>query len=202
MSFKKTDFGYKDVSTILLENRIIMVYGEVNDAMSYQVTSALHILHNEDKHKPIQCFISSPGGSIRDGMAIIDTMRLLQKDLVISTICTGIAASMGCAILVAGTPGYRMALPNSELLVHNAIGGAQGSFKDAEIDFKHFQAVNERMAAYMAEKVGMDLKAYKKEVERDHWLWPEEALPGKFGTKGIIDKIVEMGDIYVPEVED
>lgn len=199
-SYKKTDYGYKDAATILLENRIIMLNGEVNEASAYHVTSLLHILNQEQSKKPIQLIINSPGGSCIDGLAIIDTMRFIQKTTPISTICTGLAASMGFVILSAGTPGLRMSMPNARLLAHQASSGMyQQNIQDMRIEMEATEQINNRLLQIISKNCDITLDELKEKTLRDYWLWAEDGLPGKFGKKGVIDKIVDMGDLYVPE---
>lgn len=188
MGYYDNENVYKPISTVLRENRIINLVGPVNNEMAYQVTSALHVLNNEDKKTPIQLFINSPGGSCVDGLAIIDTMNFIEAPVYV--ICTGLAASMGAAILSAGEPGHRYALPNSEIMVHQASSGAEGNIQDMRVSLKQTERVNERLARMLAENCGMTYEEYLDLTVRDYYMWPEEALPGKFGSKGIIDEII------------
>lgn len=180
----KSDFSYKDRSTILLENRIIMLVGEVNEALAYQVTSAMHILAKES-NDPIQLFINSPGGSVCDGLSIIDTMNFIKCP--VYTICCGLAASMGSAILVSGEPGHRMSLPNSEIMFHQVSTQSAGNINDIRVAVQQSERVNGRMAKIICDACGLSVEEYTAMTQRDKYLWPEEAL--HFGTKGAIDFI-------------
>ena len=180
------EISYKDIPTILLENRIINLVGEVNDEMAYNITSLLHILNNESQTKPISLYINSPGGSCVSGLSIIDTMK--HCSCPIYTIVTGMAASMGAAILSAGDK--RFALPNATIMVHQSSGGQQGNIQDMRIGFKYHEEINSRLAKIISENCGMSEEEYLEKTLRDFYMWPEDALPGKFGEKGIIDEII------------
>lgn len=183
MSKYESSVSYKDIPTILLENRIIMLVGEINDETAYRVTSCLHILNKEDPTEPIQLFIDSPGGVCTSGISIIDTMNFISAP--VYTIVTGMAASMGAAILSAGEKGHRYALPNATIMCHQAIGGSgYQSYKDAKIAFKEFERINDLLAKIIAENCGKTKEEYLEAVDRDNYMDTEAAL--KFG---IIDKV-------------
>jgi ATP-dependent Clp protease protease subunit len=183
MSKYQTNVSYKDIPTILLEERIINVVGEVNDAMAYEVTSLLHILNNESKTKPIQLLINSPGGSCSSGLAIIDTMNFIDAPII--GVVDGLAASMGAAILESCTK--RCALPNAQIMFHQASSGCQGNVQDMRVSLKQTERVNERLADIICKRAGITRKEYYKLTQRDLWLWPEEAL-----EKNLIDEIIPM----------
>ena len=182
MSKYKTDFQYKDISTILLENRIINLVGEVNDGLAYQITSALMVMA-EESDKPIQMFINSPGGSVMAGLAIIDVMNHINAP--VYTIVTGLAASMGAAILSAGAKGNRMALPNATIMLHQVSAGEQGNIQDMRVGLEFTEKLNKKLMTMIATNCGKTLKQLEKDTVRDKWLFSEEAL-----EYGIIDKVI------------
>lgn len=182
MANYKTDMSYKDISTILLENRIINLVGEVNDALAYHVTSALMVMA-EESDKPIQMFINSPGGSVMAGLAIIDVMKHIKAP--VYTIVTGLAASMGAAILSAGEKGNRMALPNATVMLHQVSAGEAGNIQDMRVGLEFTEKLNNRLMTMIADNCGKTLKQLEKDTVRDKWLFAEEAL-----TYGIVDQVV------------
>jgi len=184
MSSYKSDFQYKDISTILLENRIINLVGEVDDRLAYQICSALLVLDEEDQKKPIQMFINSPGGSIHAGLAIIDTMNFIKAP--VYTIVTGLAASMGAAILSAGAKGHRMSLSNASIMLHQASSGDQGNIQDLRVSLAYTERLNLRLMDMIAKNCGKTLKQLEKDTIRDYWMFPEDAK-----TYGIVDEVVK-----------
>jgi len=169
----------------LLKDRIIMVSGVVDEDMSFVVTSQLlHLASQSDDD--ITMYINSPGGSVIDGLSIIDTMNLIKPD--VRTVVTGMAASMGFAILSSGAPGKRAALPNAQLMAHQVSSGARGHVEDMRVSYEHSQYLNQLLGKMIADNIGMDFKKYMKAVNRDVWLTSESGL--KFGSKGVIDKIL------------
>ena len=183
MANYKSELSYKDMGTILLENRIINLVGEVDERMAYQVTSALLILA-EESDKPIQMFINSPGGSVMDGLAIIDTMNQIKAP--VYTIVTGLAASMGAAILSAGEKGHRMGLPNTTIMLHQVSAGERGNIQDMRVGLEFTEKLNKRLMKMIAENCGKTLEELENDTIRDKWFFAEEAL-----EYGIIDLIAE-----------
>ena len=173
-----------DIYSRLLKERIIFLGEEVNDVTAGLVVAQLLFLESEDPGKDISLYINSPGGSISAGMAIYDTMRYIKCD--VSTICVGMAASMGAFLLAGGTKGKRFALPNSEILIHQPMGGAQGQATEIEIAAEHILKIRERMNRMLSEFTGQDLETIKKDTDRDNWMDPEEAK-----AYGLIDEIIK-----------
>lgn len=172
-----------DIYSRLLKERIIFLGEEVNDASASVVVAQLLFLESEDPEKDINLYINSPGGVITAGMAIYDTMQFIKCD--VSTVCIGMAASMGAFLLAGGTKGKRMALPNAEIMIHQPAGGAQGQATEIEISAKHILATKEKMARIMAENTGQDYEVIMADTERDNWKTAEEAL-----AYGLIDRII------------
>ena len=172
-----------DIYSRLLKERIIFLGEEVNDASASVVVAQLLFLESEDPEKDINLYINSPGGVITAGMAIYDTMQFIKCD--VSTVCIGMAASMGAFLLAGGTKGKRMALPNAEIMIHQPAGGAQGQATEIEITAKHILATKEKMARIMAENTGQDFEVIMADTERDNWKSAEEAL-----AYGLIDRII------------
>ncbi len=173
-----------DIFSRLLKDRIIMLSGEVNDTMASLVVAQLLFLQSEDPDKDIYLYINSPGGSITSGMAIYDTMNYIKPDVV--TICTGMAASMGQFLLTAGTKGKRFALPNSEIMMHQPLGGFQGQATDIEIHAKRILKIKETMIKIIAKNTGKSVEQIRADVERDFFFSAEEAV-----EYGLIDKVIE-----------
>lgn len=173
-----------DIYSRLLKERIIFLDTEVNDASASVIVAQLLFLEAEDPEKDIQFYINSPGGSISAGMAIYDTMNYIKCD--VSTICMGMAASMGAFLLSAGTKGKRFALPNAEIMIHQPSGGAQGQATEIEINARHILKIREKMNRLMAEHTGQSYETICADTERDNWKTAEEAL-----EYGLIDKIVK-----------
>lgn len=172
-----------DIYSRLLKERIIFLGEEVNEVTASLTVAQLLFLEAEDPEKDIQLYINSPGGSVTAGMAIYDTMRYIKCD--VSTICIGMAASMGAFLLAGGTKGKRLALPNAEIMIHQPAGGAQGQATEIEITAKHILATKEKMARIMAQNTGQDFEVIMADTERDNWKSAEEAL-----AYGLIDRII------------
>jgi len=172
-----------DIYSRLLNDRIIILGDEVNSATANVIVAQLLFLEAEDPDKDIMFYINSPGGSITDGMAIYDTMQYIKCD--VSTICMGMAASMGAFLLAGGTKGKRYALPNAEVMIHQPLGGAKGQATDIQIAAEHIIKTKERMNRMMAEFTGQDIETIKKDTERDNWLTADQAK-----EYGLIDKVI------------
>lgn len=183
---KQTSKGERqyDIFSRLLEERIIFIADEITDDLSSIVMAQLLLLESEDPKKDIMLYINSPGGSISAGMAIYDTMKYIKCD--VQTICMGMAASMGAFLLAGGTKGKRFALPHSEILIHQPLGGAQGQATEIEIAANHIIKIKKRMNDMLSEFTGQDYETIAKATDRDNWMTPEEAL--KFG---LIDKVID-----------
>ena len=173
-----------DIFSRLLNDRIIMPTEEVNDTTSSLVVAQLLYLEGQDPSKDISLYINSPGGSVTAGMAIYDTMQYIKCD--VSTICIGMAASMGAFLLAAGTKGRRMALPNAEIMIHQPSAGTKGKVTDMEIDLEHFLRIKERINRILSEKTGQPVETIKQDTERDHWITAQEAK-----DYGLIDLVIE-----------
>ena len=173
-----------DIYSRLLKERIIFLGEEVNDVSASVVVAQLLFLEAEDPEKDIQIYINSPGGSVTAGMAIYDTMQYVKCD--VSTICIGMAASMGAFLLAGGTKGKRMALPNAEIMIHQPLGGAQGQATEIEIAAKHILKTKEKLNRILAANTGQDYEVIAADTERDNWKSAEEAM-----AYGLIDKVVE-----------
>lgn len=167
-----------------------MLSGEVNDTMSSLVVAQLLFLQSEDPDKDIFLYINSPGGSITSGMAIYDTIKYIKPDVV--TICVGMAASMGQFLLTAGTKGKRFALPNSEIMMHQPLGGFQGQATDIEIHAKRILNIKNKMIRILSENTGQPIEKIRQDIERDFFFSAEEAT-----EYGLIDKVI---DNYAQEV--
>ena len=172
-----------DIYSRLLKERIIFLDTEVNDASASVIVAQMLFLEAEDPDKDIQFYINSPGGSISAGMAIYDTMNYVKCD--VSTMCMGMAASMGAFLLAVGTKGKRFALPNAEIMIHQPSGGAQGQATEIEINAKHILQIRERMNRLMAANTGQSYETIAADTERDNWKTAEEAV-----AYGLIDKVV------------
>ncbi|CDD64029.1 aTP-dependent Clp protease proteolytic subunit [Firmicutes bacterium CAG:882] len=173
-----------DIYSRLLKERIIFLGEEVNDVSANLVVAQLLFLESEDPSKDISLYINSPGGSISAGMAIYDTMQYIKCD--VSTICVGMAASMGAFLLAGGTKGKRKALPNAEILIHQPLGGAQGQATEIEIAAKHIIRTKERMNRLLAENTGKTYEELVRDTDRDNWMTAQEAV-----EYGLIDSVVE-----------
>ncbi len=173
-----------DIFSRLLNDRIIVLSDEVNDTTASLVVAQLLYLEGQDPDKDIHLYINSPGGSISAGMAIYDTMQYIKCD--VSTICVGLAASMGSFLLAAGTKGKRYALPNSEIMIHQPLGGAKGQASDIKIQADHILFVRNRMNRMLSELTGQPLDIIERDTDRDNWMTADDAV-----RYGIIDKVVE-----------
>lgn len=182
---EKTSYGERsyDIYSRLLKDRIIMLSGEITDNLANSIVAQLLFLAAEDNEKDIYIYINSPGGSMTAGMAIYDTMNLVNPD--VSTICTGVAASMAAFILASGAKGKRYALPNSEIMIHQPLGGVRGQSTEIQIVAQHIQRLRKRMNALLAEKTGKSIEQINRDTERDNYMFAEEAL-----EYGIIDEIM------------
>jgi ATP-dependent Clp protease, protease subunit len=172
-----------DIYSRLLKDRIIFLGTPINDTVANIVVAQLLFLQAEDPDKDIHLYINSPGGSITAGMAIYDTMQFIKPD--VSTICIGMAASMGAFLLAAGAKGKRFALPNSEVMIHQPLGGAQGQASDIEIAAKRILRMREHLNRILAERTGQPLERIQKDTDRDNFLTAQEAL-----EYGLIDKVI------------
>ena len=172
-----------DIYSRLLKDRIIFLDTEVNDASASLIVAQLLFLEAEDPEKDIQIYINSPGGSISAGMSIYDTMNYIKCD--VSTMCMGMAASMGAFLLAGGAKGKRYALPNAEIMIHQPSGGAQGQATEIEINAQHILKIRERMNRLMAANTGQSYETICADTERDNWKTAEEAL-----AYGLIDKVI------------
>lgn len=172
-----------DIYSRLLKDRIIFLSGEINDVTANLVVAQLIFLEAEDPDKDIYMYINSPGGVISAGMAIYDTMQYIKCD--VSTICIGMAASMGAFLLAAGAKGKRKALPNSEIMIHQPLGGAQGQATDIEIQAKHIIDIKAKMNKILSERTGKSIEEISRDTERDNYMSAEEAK-----NYGLVDEII------------
>lgn len=172
-----------DIFSRLLNDRIIMLSDQVNDVSASLVVAQLLFLEGQDPDKDIQLYINSPGGSITSGMAIFDTMQYVKCD--VSTICIGMAASMGSFLLAAGAKGKRFALPNSEIMIHQPSGGAQGQASDIKIAAEHIIRIRKRMNELYAGFTGKPVEEIERDTERDNFLTAEQAV-----EYGLVDKVI------------
>ena len=177
-----------DIYSRLLKERIIILGEEVNEVTASLVVAQLLFLEAEDPDKDIQLYINSPGGSVTAGMAIYDTMQYIKCD--VSTICIGMAASMGAFLLAGGKKGKRMALPNAEIMIHQPLGGAQGQATEIEIAAKHILQTKEKLNKILAENTGQDYETVALDTDRDNWKTAEEAM-----EYGLIDKVITYREV-------
>ncbi len=171
-----------DIYSRLLEDRIIFLSGEIDDAVANTVVAQLIYLEAKDPNKDINLYINSPGGSVSSGLAIYDTMNYIKCD--VSTICIGMAASMGAFLLSSGAKGKRFALPNSEIMIHQPLGGAQGQASDIKIAAEHILRTKKKLNRILAENSGKPIEHIERDTDRDNSLSAEEAL-----NYGLIDKV-------------
>ena len=171
-----------DLYSRLLDDRIIFLSGEINDALANTVVAQLIYLEGKDPTKDISLYINSPGGSVSAGLAIYDTMNYIKCD--VSTICIGLAASMGAFLLSSGTKGKRFALPNSEIMIHQPLGGAQGQASDIKIAAEHILRTKAKLNRILAENSGKDIATLERDTDRDNFMSAEEAR-----AYGLIDKV-------------
>ncbi|MEF9863751.1 MAG: ATP-dependent Clp endopeptidase proteolytic subunit ClpP [Christensenellaceae bacterium] len=172
-----------DIFSRLLKDRIIFLTGEIDDIVANLVVAQLIFLEADDPDKDIFLYINSPGGSITAGMAIYDTMQYIKCE--VSTICIGMAASMGAFLMTAGAKGKRKSLPNSEIMIHQPMGGASGQATDIAIHAQRILEIKEKMNKILSDRTGQPIKKVQKDVERDYFMTADEAL-----TYGIIDEII------------
>lgn len=186
MVVEKTNMGERayDIFSRLLKERIVFLGGPIDDSVANLVVAQLLFLASEDPKKDISFYINSPGGHVSSGLAIIDTMNHIQPD--VSTVCVGMAASMGAVLLSAGKKGKRFALPNAEIMIHQPSGGAQGQATDIEITAKHILATRDRLNKILSKNTGQTIKKIENDVERDFFMSAEESK-----TYGIVDKVLE-----------
>lgn len=182
---EKTSLGERayDIYSRLLKERIIFLGTEVDDTVANLIIAQLLFLESEDKHADIKLYINSPGGSVTAGMAIFDTMELIKPD--VSTICVGMAASMGAFLLACGQNGKRFALPNSRVMIHQPSGGFQGTAADIEITAKEIIKIREKLNQILAEKTGQKIDKIASDSDRDFWVDATEAK-----AYGIVDKVI------------
>ncbi len=173
-----------DIFSRLLNDRIIMLNEEVNSTTASLVVAQLLYLEGQDPNKDISLYINSPGGSVTDGLAIYDTMQYIKCD--VSTICMGMAASMGAFLLAAGTKGKRYALPNSDIMIHQPSGGARGQATDIEIHTKHILHTKQKLNEILSKNTGQPIDVIAKDTERDNFMTAQQAL-----EYGLIDKVIE-----------
>lgn len=173
-----------DIYSRLLKDRIIMLGSAIDDNVANSIVAQLLFLEAEDSTKDISLYINSPGGSITAGMAIYDTMQYINAD--VSTICTGMAASMGAFLLAAGTKGKRYALPNSEVMIHQPLGGTQGQASDIEIHAKRIIRMREKLNEILADRTGQPLDVIEADTDRDNFMTAQEAV-----EYGLIDNVLE-----------
>ena len=172
-----------DIYSRLLKERVIFLVGPVNDQTANLVVAQLLFLESENPDKDISLYINSPGGSVSAGMAIYDTMQFIKPD--VSTLCTGMAASMGAFLLASGAKGKRFSLPNSRVMIHQPLGGAQGQASDIEIQAREILYLRERLNGILAEKTGRSLDQIAKDTDRDNFMSAEAAV-----EYGLIDKVL------------
>ena len=173
-----------DIFSRLLNDRIILLNEDVNSAYAGVIVAQLLYLEGQDPEKDISLYINSPGGSVTAGLAIYDTMQYIKCD--VSTICIGMAASMGAFLLAAGAKGKRFALPNSEIMIHQPSGGAQGQATDISIHANHILHVKKKLNTILSERTGQPLEVVERDTERDNFMTAQEAL-----EYGLIDKVIE-----------
>ncbi len=172
-----------DIYSRLLKERVIFLVGPVNDQMANLIVAQMLFLESENPDKDISLYINSPGGSVSAGLAIFDTMNFIKPD--VSTLCTGLAASMGAFLLAAGTKGKRFSLPNSRVMIHQPSGGSQGMASDIEIQAKEILYLRERLARIMADNTGQSIEQIHRDTDRDRFMSAEEAV-----EYGMIDRVL------------
>ena len=177
-----------DIFSRLLNDRIIFLSDEVNDTTASLVVAQLLFLEAQDPDKDISFYINSPGGSVTAGMAIYDTMNFIKCD--VSTICIGMAASMGAFLLAAGTKGKRIALPHSEIMIHQPLGGAQGQASDIKIRADLILRTRDMLNKILSERTGQSIETIEQDTDRDHFMTAEQAL-----AYGLVDKVITKKDI-------
>lgn len=185
MVVEQTGLGERsfDIYSRLLKERIVFLDGEITDESAGLVVAQLIFLEGEDPDQDIFMYINSPGGSVSAGFAIMDTMNFIKCD--VCTLCYGMAASMGAFLLAAGAKGKRQALPNSEIMIHQPLGGAQGQGSDVEIHAKHLIQTKHKLNAILSQNTGQSLETIEKDTDRDHFMTAEEAK-----AYGLIDQVI------------
>ena len=183
---EKSNYGERayDIYSRLLKERIIFLGDAIDENVANIIIAQLLFLDSEDKQKDIKLYINSPGGSVTDGLAIYDTMQYIKPD--VATICVGMAASLGALLLSAGAKGKRMSLPNSQIMIHQVMGGAEGQATDIKIKAEQILKIKDRLNLIMAKHTGQNIKKVEQDTDRDNYMTPEEAL-----SYGIIDKIIK-----------
>lgn len=183
---EKSQYGERayDIYSRLLKERIIFLGSPIDDGVANTVIAQLLFLESQDKTKDIKLYVNSPGGSVTAGMAIYDTMQYVKPD--IATICVGLAASMGATLLAAGTKGKRLALPNSEVMIHQVMGGAEGQATDIKIRAEHILKIRDRLNQILAKHTGQPIKKIEVDTDRDYFMSADEAK-----KYGIVDKIIQ-----------
>lgn len=183
---EKTAYGERayDIYSRLLKDRIIFLGTPVDDGVANTVIAQLLFLENQSKDKEIKLYINSPGGSVTAGLAIYDTMQYIKSD--VSTICIGMAASMGAVLLTAGTKGKRFILPNAEVMIHQVMGGAEGQATDVKIRAEHILKTKDRLNKILSHHTNKPIEKIEKDTDRDYFMSPEEAL-----EYGLVDKIIK-----------
>lgn len=177
-----------DIYSRLLKDRIIMLGSAIDDNVSNSIVAQLLFLEAENPEKDITLYINSPGGSITSGMAIYDTMQYIKPD--VSTVCIGMAASMGAFLLAAGEKGKRFALPNSEVMIHQPLGGAQGQATEIEIAARRILFLKDKLNKILAERTGQSIETIQNDTERDNFMTADRAL-----EYGLIDKVISRNDV-------
>ena len=182
---EQTNYGERsyDIFSRLLNDRIIVLSDEINDATASVVVAQLLYLESQDPDKDISLYINSPGGSVTAGMAIYDTIQYIKCD--VTTICIGMAASMGAFLLASGTKGKRFALQNSEIMIHQPLGGMQGQASDMQIAAERIMRTKNKLNTILAQHTGKKVEEVAKDTDRDNWLTAEEAM-----EYGIVDKVI------------
>lgn len=183
---EKSNYGERayDIYSRLLRERIIFLGSAINDQVANTVIAQMLFLESEDPEKEIKLYIQSPGGSVNAGLAIYDTMQYIKPE--VSTICIGIAASMGATLLAAGQKGKRFILPNAEVMIHQVMGGAEGQATEIKIAAEHILKIKERLNQILAKHTGQSMKVIENDTERDHFMTAEEAV-----KYGLVDKIIK-----------
>ena len=182
---EKTSYGERayDIYSRLLKERIVFLGGPISDAVANTVIAQLLFLDSQDPKKEIKLYINSPGGSVTAGLAVYDTMQFVKSD--VATICVGMAASMGAVLLAAGKKGQRFVLPNSEVMLHQVMGGAEGQAVEIEISARHIIKVKDRLNKILAKHTGQSLKQIEKDTDRDFFMSADEAK-----QYGLVDEII------------
>ena len=172
------------IYTRLSQERILFLGQEVTDALANRIVAFMLYLDSDDPNKPIYLYINSPGGSVTAGMAIYDTMKYIKSEVI--TICVGLAASMGAFLLASGTPGKRLALPHSRIMIHQPLGGARGQATDIEIEAREILRIKKQLNDILAVQTGQTLEKVEKDTDRDYFMSAEEAM-----QYGLIDRVIE-----------